>query len=255
MTNNSFSPSTTVVQFNARSPTNDRLTEFVNFLEENNPTIVILSETCWKPTFTPSFKSYNIVRRDRPVRDGGGVAILLHTSLTYSNLATPSSDTLESVGVTINKVGGGRVDFISVYIPHGDAREEEVADLFDTARNECFIGGDFNGHHRLWESRARSNVAGKAIMSTLIERPDIRLLTPKDTTTRIDPRTAKPSTIDLSFVSSSLATNFNVHVGPYLGSDHLPIFIDLDFNPQRAQCRAPKWIFKESKWATWNKKL
>lgn len=147
------------------------------------------------------------------------------------------------------------LDVISAYCPHGDANEEEVSSLFNSTQHDCFIGGDFNGHHRLWKRGTRSNAAGKAIVAALVDRPDLFLLTPKDANTRIDPGTGRPSTIDLSFVSSSLASNSRFSIGPYLGSDHLPVIIHLNAVPHRMQNRAPKWIFEDSKWASWNRDL
>ena len=244
----------TIAQFNSRSLTRDRLTEFQHFLKEKNPHLVLLSETFWKPSFSPSFKSYSIVRKDRLETGGGGVAILIHKSIPFSQLATPSTDTLESIGINISS-SPGPIDIISAYCPHGDANEEDISRLFDSTRHDCFIGGDFNGHHRLWKRGARTNTTGKSIAAALIERPDLLLLTPKDAKTRIDPCTGRPSTIDLSFASTSLASNFNYTIGPYLGSDHLPVIIQLNVAPNRTQSRAPKWVFDDSKWTSWNNDL
>ena len=148
------------------------------FLSDYNPKLVLLSETFWKPSFSPSFRNYHTVRRDRLIREGGGVAILVHKSMPFSSLSTPSTDKLETVGITAH-FKHGPTAIISAYCPHGDAEDIDIKNLFDSATASCIIGGDFNGHHRLWKTGARPNKAGKALAAILEDRPDIQLLTPE----------------------------------------------------------------------------
>ena len=115
----------------------------------------------------------------------------------------------------------------------------ERKSLCYSTRHDCFFGGDFNGHHRLWKRGARTNTAGKSVVAALIERPDLLPLTPKDAITRINPCIGRPSTKDLSFAFTSLASNFNYSIEPYLGSDHFPVIIQLNVAPNRTQSRAP----------------
>lgn len=139
------------------------------------------------------------------------------------------------------------MDVVSVYILHGDASLEEILELFDAARNKCFIGVEFNGHHGLWNQDARANIAGKSIARTVSERPEICLLTPNETLTWFDPSTGPFFTIDLSFASSSVASNYSSRMGPYMGSDHFPVMIELDIAPKRAQRRELTWLFDDLK--------
>nr|CAH0103241.1 unnamed protein product [Daphnia galeata] len=77
---------------------------------------------------------------------------------------------------------------------------------------------------------AADNTADKAITAALTDHPDASLITPKDLGTRIDPCSGHRSTIDLIITSTSLALNATTFLGPYTGSDHLPIITTLNAN-------------------------
>ncbi|KAI9552662.1 hypothetical protein GHT06_020533 [Daphnia sinensis] len=81
------------------------------------------------------------------------------------------------------------------------------------------------------------------------------LITPFDLGTRIDPSMGKPSTINLTFTSSTMATSASIEKGPYLGSDHLPLTIALNTIPARKTGQAPTRIVNEKKWNEWNNSL
>ncbi|EFX63481.1 hypothetical protein DAPPUDRAFT_268353 [Daphnia pulex] len=55
----------------------------------------------------------------------------------------------------------------------------DVAEIFNRP-NPVVIGGDFNGHHGMWESNAPANTAGKTIFETILNSQDICLITPTD---------------------------------------------------------------------------
>jgi hypothetical protein len=57
--------------------TKARLEEFRNLLHTEDPDLVFLSETYWKPSFTVKFTTYEILKLDRSIIRGGGVALLV----------------------------------------------------------------------------------------------------------------------------------------------------------------------------------
>jgi hypothetical protein len=65
------------LQWNARGLTKAKLEEFRHHLSSVNPEIVILSETHWSSGVAPKFKTHHILKKDRPYRTGGGVALLI----------------------------------------------------------------------------------------------------------------------------------------------------------------------------------
>ena len=255
---NNQAPPLSIIQWNARSMlANTRLDEFRDYLHKYNPMIALISETFWKESSAPSFSCYEAVRHDRVGQAGGGVAVLVHSSLRgyFTQLPLPETPHLETVGITIS-TKEGPIDIISAYCPHGDCTVDELTSLFESLQNEFFVGGDFNAHHVQWESNCQAaSRSGNSIAFALLDLPDIALLTPPDLGTRVDDRDAHTSTIDLSFSSSALSIDADDSIGEYIGSDHLPVHTTIPISPIQAGCRAPRWIFNDNKWPDWNKCL
>lgn len=159
-----------------------------------------------------------------------------------------------AIGISVATSNYDQVDFISVYAPNSDFSPEDITNFF-YRQNPFVIAGDFNAHHDLWERNARANRGGSAIQSVLMDHPDATLVTPRNMPTRLDPSSGNPSSIDLAFTLASLTMGAAVSVGNPLGSDHLPIMVDLDASPIRSPCRASFWILDENKWTTWNSDL
>lgn len=187
-----------------------------------------MSETHWNDSFNVQFSSYKVIQKNHTDRRGGGVAILVHNSVKFFPLPLDDSlPSIEAVTITISTPTLPSLDLISVYAPKGDSATGEIISLF-SRRNPFIVGGDFNAHHGMWESRCSPNRGGNSIWSALMDSPDVALLTPPDFNTRIDPPTGKPSTIDLTFSSSAISLSIGLKIGPTLGSDHLPILITTD---------------------------
>lgn len=117
----------TCVQWNGRGLTKARLEEFRRFLSLVKPDLVLLSETHWKPYYNVSFKSYHILKKDRPISPGGGVAILIQKNLRFSSIKLTLPDTVEAIGVSIMTPANRPIDFISAYVPKGDCEATNIS--------------------------------------------------------------------------------------------------------------------------------
>ena len=243
----------TVTQWNARGLNKTRLVEFIQYLSIHNPQLVLLSETHWSPLTTPKFKTYfsfNTYRPDNAAH--GGVAILVHKSLSCSQISVPSFPSLEVTGISLY-LNGVPHDFYSVYCPNGRACASEAIDNFFQFASQrsahFFIGGDFNAHSLLWDNRFPINRCGRAIESILENFSQIALLTAPNTVTRqvVD----SESTIDLTFASVYMPIVDSPQPGSYLGSDHLPISTTIRIAPLTSTS-APKWRFNNGYWDIWN---
>lgn len=244
-----------IAQWNARGLTKSRLEEFKHFLGYFTPSVVLLSETHWKDSFNVQFSSYNIFKKNRHDRRGDGVAILVHKSIKFFPLHLNTAlHSIESIAISISTSTFPTLDLISAYAPNGDSRPEEILSLF-YRQNPFIIGGDFNAHHDMWETYTNANWGGLSIWNALMDSSDVALLTPPDFGTRVDPSTGKPSTIDLTFSSTVISLSAELRLGPTLGSDHLPILINVDDSPILTSGRPMRWIFKEDKWEEWNKQI
>ncbi len=61
------------------------------------------------------------------------------------------------------------------------------------------------------------------------------------------------STIYLTLIHRTLLLDALITIEPYIGSDHLPIFITLNVEPLASGERAPLRKFNKSRWSDWNK--
>ena len=155
------------------------------------------------------------------MRQGGGVALLIKKSLQFSVANPPIQSSLELIRASVF-TQSGEIECFSFYCPKGNCSQEEI-NLLISRPNHFILAGDFNAQHQLWESSPTVNIAGHSISNAIIDHPDASLITPLDLGTRIDPSSGKPSTIDLFITSSQFVLNSNISLGPFCGSDHIPI--------------------------------
>ncbi|KAK4013724.1 hypothetical protein OUZ56_026276 [Daphnia magna] len=158
-------PTSSIFNFNEE---NMELEEFRDLLSSTNLEIVFLGETHWANTHNFKFKSYYILKKIRPNRMGGEVAILVHRALQFAPLEVKTSTTVEAIGVKIMFTNSVQFNFISVSVLKGDFDTKEVVHLINH-NNDFITTGDFNGHHVKWESDVRPNKARQSIYEALIQ--------------------------------------------------------------------------------------
>lgn len=110
-------------------------------------------------------------------------------------------------------------------------------------------------HHPAWESRQRTNDGGRNKAYFIENNTEVALVTPKDTPIRICPTTGTTSTIDLALASFNIAMMAQRTTGPYMGSDHLPIIVELACQTPIAPLTTKRWTFNEEKWPDWNRRI
>ena len=246
-----------LIQYNARSLTKSNLIEFKAHLHLHKPHILTLCETFWRDSFSVKFKQYYAVNKNRVGQVGGGVAILIHKSLQFKQLQLPDLQTIESIGVSITTENNGRnemLDIISIYIPNGQAcDEDELTQMHRLTSNNTIFCGDYNARHGLWDTRStHPNRSGRILANLLEKENNIMLATPPNLGTRQCLSTLKFTTIDLAIMSPYLAATAEFKRGLFIGSDHLPIQIQLVTKPMQSSNRPPSWNFSEANLENWN---
>lgn len=247
-------PNPTFIQWNSRSLYKSKLEEFRYNLRKSDPLFVLLSETHWKNKYNISFKAYVCIKKNRIDKQKGGVAILLKKHITYNILPLPVFTSLEVVGITCI-IDKKKLDLISVYSPRGDCDFDEINALFSSPQNDFIIGGDFNGHHYLWDKESPINRCGRSIFEFINNNDNVILSTPANLPTRFCPISGRHSTLDLTFVSCNLAPKIKITTGPDWGSDHLPIMGDLSIYQNLNPSRPFSWKFREDSWVSWNREI
>lgn len=102
---------------------------------------------------------------------------------------------------------GNWLNILQIYNPCNAIQTEGLEYYSDQVRHPKLIIGDFNAHHPLWNeniSQRQTNTTGINVIKWLSQN-NVTLLTPRNLITRIDPKTARESTLDLVFGSPTLS--------------------------------------------------
>ena len=148
-----------------------------------------------------------------------------------------------------------KLKIINMYLPEGDRTGSWVDAVPD--REDCVVLGDFNTRSSLWEDDCPPcyecpGVRDKVTNSNLVVLNDGSM-------TRIpDRHQNRPSAIDLSFVSASLAGSCDWSTGgDPLGSDHIPITVVLgtDIVRDAREDGGGAYNYKKADWGTFRSAL
>jgi hypothetical protein len=223
-------PGHTFLQFNVNGIKNS-LTELNNFLHENQIKVACLQETRLSAKVkTPAFPGYAVLRKDRQVGNGGGIAILVHHSISYSPLDTSDisrgDGVMELQGITAT-INGIPLNIFNVYLPPSSScpplYKPSLNPLLNFSDADSIIMGDMNAHHEDWYASstcARGEAFSEDIDSSLFCVLNL------DMPTRLANH-GTPNSPDLSLISAHLALSAVWNTNINLNSDHLPITIDV----------------------------
>ena len=209
-----------------------KLSYFKLRLYTEKPHIVCLCETWLKKNRLPSFINYKHFSICRPVRAGGGISILVRNDLCVSDLKLIgfAQGNLEVQAVTVH--GQGRkLDIMNLYNPGKSIAVKEFEHYFSQLGQSRIIVGDFNAHNHMWDIVSVENATGSHLADVLLNDPSLCLLTPLNMPTYYHVPTRQFSTLDLCIVSVDLYSQSNICTGEDIGSDHAPVYTEINFSP------------------------
>ena len=236
-----------------------KLDELLHYLDKNNIKVAVIQET--KLTIkssTLNTKNYTLVRKDRGKNKGGGLAFLVHESVTFYQETTPptlSNDPhLESLTITIPGKDN-KLQIRNIYIPPYSSCQPQYTpplnNIFDELNDTSIVIGDFNAHNALWFSNGNQDARGRILADIITEKP-FGVLN-EDSATRIAGDTY--SSPDISLVSNSLLSSSSWKTEISLNSDHLPIIIDIEANITKKKSQDRVYInFAKANWAKFTEK-
>ena len=107
------------------------------FLKENDIDILTLNETSLKSNFKLDIPNYTITHRDRPRRQRGGVAILVHNDIKFDMIdACPTINTDNEAITILLKNSQDFTSISTIYIPPASTINTT---LLDTIKKERII--------------------------------------------------------------------------------------------------------------------
>ena len=228
-----------------------KLNEFKNYLYEQKPLIVGITETHLNAKYNPRFPNYKIIRKDRD--DGyGGLAILHHQSVAVKILhpTCPPGSQLENLCIQYQN-GNTWSHLTLIYNPCKNIKQEEFDSLFSQCGQQGIVCGDYNAHHSSWESNStEANATGRALFSSLASSANLMLLNRKGMPTRVDPSSGKGSNLDLIIATSDFHDK-EVTLGQDLGSDHIPVLLSAKAGAPETCAFRPRWKLNDDNWMSW----
>lgn len=123
------------------------------FLKNNKPDIVLISETKLHPKLKVSFKNYKVIRADRLTNRGGGCAIIIKENLDFKTLKIQNLINLEVAGISVNDTIGNRTLHIFAIYNRSCYSDftTDLTNIINSAGNgDIVIGGDFNSRNPEW---------------------------------------------------------------------------------------------------------
>ena len=109
--------------------------------------------------------------------------------------------------------------------------------------------GDLNAHHPLWDLGCDAADAVGARVAAWLDRVGWTTLNSGEPT-HVSYRSGGQTAPDLAACSTSLAARATWRLGTDLGSDHLPMVVEVHTSVHRpGRIRKPRWAFKKADWA------
>ena len=251
--------------------------ELTDMLREKKPMVFCMVETKVKKEIDLElfgWKDYNIWRKDRVGKFGGGVCILVHKCLRVKKLET-ETDRAEVLAVEITTEEDEKITVVAAYVApytgawtrteHEEMRNETLAILERLLRgsNRILLCGDFNCKEVDWEgmeSRCEEGSWGDKVFEMMTENALFQHIK-VPTRERGDDN---PSRLDLVFTKKEEEMG-NIEIESPLGrGDHVVVVCDVwlrygmegesqktaieKFNFKKADVEKMRKYFRERKW-------
>jgi hypothetical protein len=143
----------TILQFNCNGLRNF-IAELDLFLRQNRICIAALQETFLsESSFAPNFREYSLLRCDRTHGRGGGLAFLIHHSVSYTTVDCSSllKDRYSECQGIKASVNGSDLVIFYIYLPPVSPRPHtynpDLSSVLNFSEGNVIICRDLNTHH------------------------------------------------------------------------------------------------------------
>ena len=227
------------MHWNAQGMSNQTIvSQLDHLLNKEKIDIALINETFLKEHHKVLINNYKIYRNDRENRACGGVAIIIHSSITHTLLPLYKTENIEiaSIEITINN---RKTVITTAYSPQYSSSFTRDIKCITPRNKEFLVFGDFNAKHSTWNC-TRANTAGN-ILNNLQQRSHFFVYAPGSPT-----RFPSQSTIDLlltntPFIVANMETNVD------LPSDHAAVICHLETQSTVFE-KNIKYNYKKADW-------
>ena len=232
---------------------NCKLSEVKLLLYSVKPSIFCFCETWLSRGSEPKFIGYSALWKHR-VDGYGGLGMLIHTQHSFRerHLNEFYGGVMEVQAVDIIMESGEGISVLNCYNPGYRVSIEEMRHYLQQLLDKFILLGDLNAHTRILDSKCiKSNYTGKTLETMLVE-DCVCINNPQDLYTYVSFSYLKRSCLDVCLSSPEVAPLISVELGRDVGSDHLPIQVNLDINPATQLLKVHKrWLLEGVDWCKW----
>ena len=188
----------------------------------------------------PNFVNYKGHFTNRVGREGEGICMLVRNDVPHDVLAlTPyGNGKLDIQAVKIYKNNMEIMVVASIYNAGGTVTLHEFNFYFSQLGNKGVIVGDFNAHHRNWNTRHNRYCSTGQNLARAIAENHFSQLTYVNMPTFISSTNGTISTLDLCFLSAQLFDRGQIELGEDCRSDHCPIKVKISISESSATFRS-----------------
>ncbi|RUA04271.1 MAG: hypothetical protein DSY43_06760, partial [Gammaproteobacteria bacterium] len=180
----------------------------------------------------------------------GGLITLIKLGLNYKPKNITTQNNIEAQATTLILTEDKELDIVNIYNrPCSGTTQHHLEHITKQLSHMHILTGDFNAHNPLWSDTDKKCAVGTQVQYW-IETSNL-VIHNQGQPTRIDPCRDSHSALDLTVTSTNISTQTMWHVhDDSWGSDHLPIFIDIQQKPQIEEPtdHKPTWSYNKADW-------
>ncbi|UYV80352.1 hypothetical protein LAZ67_18002587, partial [Cordylochernes scorpioides] len=212
--------------------------------EKQKIQIIALQETKLNEKYNLKYKNYNILRKDRH-KEGGGLAFLIK-NLYYEDIAIniPNTSDLEAQGIKVYLNQNKTINIFNMYHPPNNKLIDDGT-MAQFLTDNTIIVGDLNAKHQLWGC-STPNPRGKILSNLFDDNAFMCLNDGNPTHHSYSYNTAQA--LDISFSSPDIFHKCKWQILKSIGSDHLPILIEISTKTKTSSIKEKFWNFKKANW-------
>ncbi|UYV69472.1 hypothetical protein LAZ67_6003711 [Cordylochernes scorpioides] len=221
-----------------------KLEEIMEIAEKQKIQIIALQETKLNEKYNLKYRNYNILRKDRN-KEGGGLAFLIK-NLYYEDIAIniPNTSDLEAQGIKVYLNQNKTINIFNMYHPPNNKLIDDGT-MAQFLTDNTIIVGDLNAKHQLWGCFT-PNPRGKILSNLFDDNAFMCLNDGNPTHHSYSYNTAQA--LDISFSSPDIFHKCKWQILKSIGSDHLPILIEISTKTKTSSIKEKFWNFKKANW-------
>ncbi|UYV81538.1 hypothetical protein LAZ67_20001475 [Cordylochernes scorpioides] len=201
-------------------------------------------ETKLNKKYNLKYKNFNILRKDRN-KEGGGLAFLIK-NLYYEDIAIniPNTSDLEAQGIKVYLNQNKTINIFNMFNPPNNKLIDDGT-MAQFLTDNTIIVGDLNAKHQLWGC-STPNPRGKILSNLFNDNAFMCLNDGNPTQHSSSYNTAQA--LDISFSSPDIFHKCKWQILRSIGSDHLPILIEISTKTKTSSIKEKFWNFKKANW-------